>query len=235
MKNIRNRGDITIIFLTVNRLPEKWVSYHQEMLLKAADGAPFITVSRLPVNLGTNLIQSEPESAVNIYFQIYRAAQLAKTPYIGIAEDDTLYPLEHFHDYRPPLDTFAYNKVRWGIFTWSPHRPMYYWEDKFMSNMTMIAPTKAAIEALGERFTKYPLGSKGKNAGGELGKTWVEKKLGVKEWNSQIFYTSDPVLFFQHTNSVDDLNRRAKKRMPRIRAYDIPLWGRAEEMLKKFK
>ena len=233
-KVFRNKGDITIIFLTVNRVPEKWVPYHREMLEKAADGAPIITVSRLPVDLGTNILQTEPEDAAGIYWQIYKAAQLATTPYIAIAEDDTLYPLEHFHSFRPPLDTFAYNKVRWGIFTWSSNRPMYYWEDKFMSNMTMIAPRELAVEALGERFAKYPLGSEGKNAGGELGKDWQEKMMKVTPRKSMTFYTSDPVLFYQHTNSVDALNRIAKKAMPRIRSYDIPMWGKADEMITKF-
>jgi len=227
-------NDITLIFLTQNQLQEKWVKYHREMLEKAADGAPIISVSRKPIDFGTNIIQTEPSNAVNIYWQTLKAAKMATTPYIAIAEDDTLYPREHFHSFRPPLDTFAYNNARWGMLAWSRVQ-MYYLAYKFMSHMTLIAPRELAIEALEERFKKYPaIDSNVKNAGGELGKEWVEKKLGVTPRKCAIFYTGNPVLFFQHTNSIDSLNRTCKKRMSEIRAFDIPCWGRSEEMIKKF-
>lgn len=230
MKTFYN--DITIIFLTLNKVPKKWVPYHREMLEKAADGAPIISVSREPMDFGTNIIQTEPASAVNIYWQTLRAAKIATTPYIGIAEDDTLYPKEHFHGFRPPLDTFAYNKVRWGMFSWGT--PMYYWIPR-VSHMTMIAPRELAIEALEERFKKYPIdGSNRKNGGGELGKFLVEEKLGVTLRKSVEFYTSDPIMYFQHVESIDPLNVNRKKRMSRIRALEIPYWGRSEDMLKKF-
>jgi len=228
-------NDITIIFLTQNQVPEKWVPYHREMLEKAADGAPIISVSRKPMDFGTNIIQTEPYNAVNIYWQTLKAAKIATTPYIAIAEDDTLYPREHYHSFRPPLDTFAYNMTRWGMLAWS-RAHIYYLAYKFMSHMTLIAPRELAIEALEERFKKYPaIDESVQNAGGELGKSWMEKRMGVTLRKSALFYTGEPVLFFQHTNSVDPLNRNCKKRMSEIRAFDIPCWGRAEEVIKKFQ
>src|SRR3990167_6204651 len=98
--------DITIIFLTQNKVPEKWVNYHRTVLEDAADGAPIISVSRKPIDFGTNIIQTEPESAVNIFWQTLKAAKIATTPYIGMAEDDALYPKEHFHSFRPEPDFF---------------------------------------------------------------------------------------------------------------------------------
>jgi len=185
MKTFYN--DITIIFLTLNKVPKKWVPYHREMLEKAADGAPIISVSREPMDFGTNIIQTEPASAVNIYWQTLKAAKIATTPYIAIAEDD------------------------------------------------LIAPRKLAVEALEERFNKYPIDNAGgKNAGGELGKQWMEERLGVTLRKSVEFYTSDPVMYFQHIESIDPLNVNRKKRMSRIRALEIPYWGRSEDMIKKF-
>ncbi|KKS13837.1 hypothetical protein A2617_00290 [Candidatus Daviesbacteria bacterium RIFOXYD1_FULL_41_10] len=230
MKTFYN--DITIIFLTLNKVPKKWVPYHREMLEKAADGAPIISVSREPMDFGTNIIQTEPASAVNIYWQTLKAAKIATTPYIAIAEDDTLYPREHYHGFRPSLDTFAYNKTRWGLNTWG--LPIYYHAQR-ASHMTLIAPRKLAVEALEERFNKYPIDNAGgKNAGGELGKQWMEERLGVTLRKSVEFYTSDPVMYFQHIESIDPLNVNRKKRMSRIRALEIPYWGRSEDMIKKF-
>ena len=230
MKTFYN--DITIIFLTLNKVPKKWVPYHREMLEEAADGAPIISVSRKPIDFGTNIIQTEPESAVNIFWQTLRAAKIATTPYIAIAEDDTLYPKEHFHGFRPPLDTFAYNKTRWGLHTWG--LPIFYHAQR-VSHMTLIAPRELAIEALEERFNKYPIDSVGKmNAGGELGKVWMEERMGVTPRKSIEFYSSDPVMYIQHIGSIDPLNVAHKKRMSRIRALEIPIWGRSEEMVKKF-
>lgn len=228
------KKDITIIFLTLNLLPEKWQQYHKEKLLEAADGAPIISVSRLPMDLGTNIIQSEPSSAVNIYWQTFRAAKLVKTPYFAIAEDDTLYPKQHFHSYRPSLDTFAYNRIRWGLFTWRTEDPIYYWTPRF-SHMTLLAPTKEALDAFEERFTKFPYkGDTPANAGGELGKEKVEKRLGVKPRKYIEFQTEDPILYMMHTQSIDPLNNTMKKRMTPLRAYDIPVWGKAKDMLNKY-
>lgn len=234
-KDMINRGDITIIFLTQNKVPENWAKYHKEMLLIAADGAPIITVSREPVDIGTNIIQTEPESAANIFWQTLRASKMATTPYIGICEDDTLYNREHYHSFRPPLDTFAYNNTRWGMLSWVGI-PQYYLEHKFTSHMTLIAPRELLIEALEERFAKYPIDSEKRDmAGGELGKEWMEKKMGVVPRKSVAFYTQHPVLFFQHPGCTDPLNKAQKKRMSPIRAFDIPDWGRAEDMFKRFR
>lgn len=218
--------------MTLNKVPEKWVPYHRKALEEAADGAPIISVSREPMDFGTNIIQTEPASAANIYWQTLRAAKIATTPYIGIAEDDTLYPKEHYHGFRPSLDTFAYNKTRWGVLTWG--KPMFYWIPR-VSHMTLIAPRELAVEALEERFKKYPIdGDNKKDGGGELGKSWMEERLGVTLRKSIEFYTSDPIMYFQHIESVDPLNRTRKKRMSRVRALEIPIWGRSEEMIKKF-
>jgi hypothetical protein len=81
-----------------------------------------------------------------------RATRLVKTPYIAIAEDDTLYNEEHF-SYRPKDNEFAYNMTHWSLFTWGD--PTYHWRNR-RGNYSMIAPTKLLLEALEERFEKWP-------------------------------------------------------------------------------
>lgn len=72
-------NDLTIIFLTANRVPEKWAEYHKQVLLEAIGDTPIITISFKPLDWGTNLIQTE-YSVDNIYRQMLRGAKVAKTP-----------------------------------------------------------------------------------------------------------------------------------------------------------
>lgn len=223
--------DLTIIFLTVNKVPKGWAEYQKEVLLKAAGKFPIITISREPLDWGQNLIQDGPISSANIYRQILRGAKIAATPYIAIAEDDVLYNSEHFGNFRPPSDSFAYNMTRWGIFTWG--EPTYFWKNR-LSNAAMVAPRELTIEALEERFVKHP-GDSSTGQDGELGKNRIEKNLELTPRKYVEFYTTVPIVYFNHEYSIDPLERTQRKRRGMIRAFDIPLWGRAEELVKKFQ
>jgi hypothetical protein len=222
--------DLTIIFLTVNRVPEKWAEYQLSVLKKAIGNYPVISVSKKPMNFGTNLLQTEPENSSNIYVQMLKAAKIATTPYVAIAEDDVLYCREHFIKFRPPMDTFAYNMTRWSVFTFG--YPMYSYKHR-IGNFSLIAPRELLIEALEERFTKYPNGVPVELVG-ELGKERIEKRLGVTIRKFVEFWTTIPIVQFSHDFGTEEIQRNHRKRMGWIRAYDIPYWGRYDELLKKF-
>lgn len=221
--------DLTAIFLTVNKLPKKWVKYHRKVLSEALGDTPVISISREPLDWGTNIIQEGTIGASNIYEQMLKGAKLAKTPYIAIVEDDTLYTKEHF-TYRPPLDTFAYNINRAGLFTWGD--PTYFWSLRAV-NSTLIAPREQLIEALEERFEKYPNGMSN-GLSGELGRRNVEEKLGVSIQKIIKFKTTAAVVSLGHVFSIDPRQRNHRKRMGLIRAFDIPHWGKASKIVKHF-
>lgn len=224
-------SDLTIIMLTANRVAASWASYHKEKLLEAADGAPIITISRKPLDWGENLLDEAPYKISNIYFQLLRGAKHAKTDYIAVAEDDTLYPPEHFL-YRPPENAFAYNQNRFNMFSWS-RRPTYFWKDR-ISNSTLIAPRQLTVEALEERYAKYPNGTPDRYTG-ELGRVNVEGKLGVTRRKAIWFTTEISVVRVDHEKGIDRLARTHRKGMGILRAYDIPYWGKAEDIVNKFK
>ena len=215
-------NDLTLIFLTVNKVPEKWAEYHKSILLEAVGDSPIITISKKPLDWGLNLIQDEKPSVTNVYKQILRAAKIATTPYIAIAEDDTLYHKSHF-EYRPDMDTFGYNGHRWGMFTWG--KPFFYHKDR-ISNACMIAPRELAIEAIEERFRKYPI-----NNLGELGK----EKGKVTERKIKIFWSDVGVVFFSHVNALDGTEQRRTKRPGVVQAYDIKYWRKAEDLRKQWQ
>lgn len=224
-------NDLTVIFLTVNRVPEQWVRYHRQVLLEAIGDYPLITISKKPMDLGTNILQTEPESSSNIYRQMLRGAKLVTTPYFAIAEDDVLYCREHFVSFRPPLDTFAYNMTRWSLFTFG--EPTYSWRHR-IGNFSLIAPTALAIEALEERFAKYPDGTPDKWTG-ELGKDRIEKALKLTPRKMVEFWTTVPIIQFSHDYGTEEIQKTHKKRMAMVRAYEIPHWGRSAELVKKFR
>jgi hypothetical protein len=222
-------NDLTVIFLTVNRVPEHWAEYHMKILKEAIGHYSVISVSKKPMNFGTNILQTEPESSSNIYFQMLRAAKIATTPYIAVAEDDVLYCREHFTLFRPEPNEFAYNMTRWSLYTWEP---MYSWRHR-IGNFSLIAPAKLAIEALEERFTKYPNGTPD-GATGELGKPRSDKRLKLTPRNIVEFWTTVPIIQFSHDYGTEPYQKNHKKRHAMVRAYDIPYWGRGEELVKNF-
>jgi len=214
--------DLTVLFLTVNKLPKKWADFHKSVLLDASHGAEVITVSREPMDWGLNIIQDGEISASNIYRQMLRAAKLAKTEYVAIAEDDTLYTKEHFK-LRPK--GFGYNMSRWGILSWK-RDPVYFYRHR-ESNSALIAPRKMLIECLEE----YPEG-----AFGEVGKEKTVRQYGLKEYKVERFHTKNPIVNFHHKNAIDKMEQLEKKSERKsLIAYEIPCWGKAKELLKYFK
>jgi len=134
--------DLTIIFLTANKVPKKWAEFQKETLLKAVGDTRIITISYIPLDWGDNILQTE-YSVPNIYRQILRGAKMADTEYVAIAEDDTLYPASHF-TIRP--EGIGYNLNRWIIFTWVEN---LYFHKPNGANGTMIAKRKDLIAKLG--------------------------------------------------------------------------------------
>jgi hypothetical protein len=216
-------NDLTVLFLTVNKVPENWAKYHRKVLEEAIGDTPIITISKKPTDWGINLIQNEEPSVPNIYKQILRGCKFATTPYIAIAEDDTLYPACHF-TFRPPPETYAFEGHRWGLFTWGT--PTFYWSDR-ISNGAMIAPRETVIKALEERFDKYP-----ENNIGELGK---EKGTTINRHTSMTYYSDYAMIYLSHKDGLDPLEGSRRKAMGKCQAYEIPYWGHALEVASKFK
>jgi hypothetical protein len=90
-----------------------------------------------------------------------------------------------------------------------------------------------AIEALEERFAKYPQGTPG-GLTGELGRSNIEDKLGVKRQKAIWFQTEISVVRIDHELGIDKLSQSHRKGMGILRAYDIPYWGKASDIVEKF-
>lgn len=221
--------DLTVIYLTTSLIPQSFANYQRKILLEAIGDTSLISVSRKPLNFGMNILDDGEKNISNIYYQMLRAAKVATTEFIAIAEDDTLYPKEHFSFFRPDKDTFAYNMNRLALFTWDT--PTYSWRDG-KSNCALIAPRKLVISALKERFKKYPNGTPFDKTG-ELGR--VEQNLGLKPRKLIEVYTDISIIQFNHDYASEEYQRNHKKRLGPIRCFDIPYWGKAKDLVKNFK
>jgi len=218
-------NDLTVIMTTANRVPFKWAEYHKEMLFAAIGDMPLITISFKPLDFGRNLIQKSYGLA-NVYWQILRGAKAAKTKYVAIVEDDTLYPKEHF-EYRP--ETVGYDLNRWTVFTWGD--PVYM-HKPHVANCGMVANKEVLVNALQSRFDKY---------GNDLPK-YLLKEVGRYEKQARVptveiekFYSKLPYVCFVHEHGVDPASRQKKKKVWPVQAYDIPKWGKVDKLRENFK
>lgn len=224
------KNDITILYVTASEVPEKWLEFQLDHLYKSIGDAPIISISRKPMDLGTNLLDTEPKSYWNIYMQMLRGALLAETPYVAMAEDDTLYTHSHFCEFRPPMDKVSYDRSRWSLFTWDN---MYCVRQR-ISNCSLIAPRELLIKALTERKEKHPEGAPNRICG-EVGRSKVDRWLEVSPVGCVEWYCFDPIVQLNHPTGSDDRQQRRWKRHGQIKAYDIPHWGKATDIIKIYE
>jgi hypothetical protein len=234
-------NDLTCVFLTMNKVP--WMKYHNKKMLEAIGSYPLITISRELMDLpGTHLYQDEEQSHDKIFKLVMEGAKAAKTPYIAVVEDDMLYSKDHF-ELRPPLDTFGYNWNRWSLFTFT--EPMFSFKRRYCNGCSIL-PRDLVIEAMEERVAKW--GKIPHYLNGELGYEKVERNLGVTVRKSMVLYSKTPVVQIHHTYGTPGIGRRkpeakdtidlevrkTRKRHGMMRAYNIPYWGEAKELIKHF-
>lgn len=229
--------DLTIIFITASQIKKKFADFQWKTLKEATKGYPIIRITRdqneSAEDWGVSAIvyDNEPKSLSNIYRQILRAAKIAKTPYVAIAEDDSLYHENHFNFYRPDMDTFAYNQNRFALFTWG--EPLYSWRNR-KSNCSLIAPRELLIEALEERFAKYPNGTPD-HITGEVGRGMVERNMGITVRKSVEVFGEVSIIQLNHESASEERQVNKRKRLGQIKVWDIYYWGRPWNILKHYE
>lgn len=228
-------SDLTIIYMTANRMPKKWVDYHLGHLLTAIGDYPVITVSSKPMDLGlgeTNLIQTRPYGVWSVYCEWNRAAKVADTDYVAIAEDDILYHPRHFRDFRPKLDEVAYDMSRWTLMTW--HEQPTFSMIRALGGFSQIAPRKLMIEALDEREAKWP---EGHHRAGEIGRRDAERRMGVTYRKHVQWWCHYPTITLAHTRALSSTFQGRpgiRRREGEVKAIEIPYWGRASDIADIF-
>lgn len=95
----------TVIYYTSNREPEGFEQKIKDKLLENIGALPLISVSQKPINFGKNICVGDVgASNQNSHRQLQIGAMAATTPFVHIAEADTLYPKEYFQYLPPTMD-----------------------------------------------------------------------------------------------------------------------------------
>ena len=225
-------NDITIVFYTANCIPERFANSIRTNLAEAAGGIPIISVSHKPIEFGENIVVDLPVHHLSIYRQALIGAKSATTKHLIFCEDDVLYSPEHFK-HRPSPGKFAYNLGYWMLFTWGI--PVFTQKQGSRINMNgLICERELFIEAMEERFKKWPDDSKI-----DLG-IWAEpskyeKFLGVTIREKETFYINPSNIVFSHQTALSFQNLGKRKKQGDIRALEIPIWGRASDVVKLYR
>jgi len=116
--------DKTIIYYTANTEDPLFEGRIREDLVKKAGDIPIISVSRKPIDLGTNICVGEkPIAYSSEWKQLLIGLKAAKTKFCMTAEADCLYPPEYFEFTPQAIDTVYYYDNIWMV--WK-HHPGFY-------------------------------------------------------------------------------------------------------------
>ena len=228
--------DLTVVYYTANHINDYFADNTRTQLLKAIGDIPIISVSKKPLDFGynsKNFVVKLPRSQYSIYKQALIGVRAAQTKYVALAEDDVLYSPAHFRQRSSP-GTFAYNIGTWSIFTWSKD-PIFTCKLNGRINLNgLICERDLFIEALEERFRLWPNPEEiDKSIFGEPGK--YDRHLGTTPRPTETFYTNPPNIVFSHETNLQFEGLGTRKAAGQIRAYEVPYWGRAEDILKLYK
>lgn len=233
---MQDMNDLTIVYYTAKSFESSTPKYDfftetWNKLHDARGDIPIIAVSQEDLGLVSSIenivVGKIGKSHLNIYRQALIGAKAAKTKFIALCEDDVLYHKDHFK-YRPPEGVFGYNMHTWSLYTWD-NPPIFSCKDRI--NLSgLICERGLFIEAMEERFKKYPDDSKvDLSIWAEPGK--YEGHLGVTKRQFEKFYSDNPNVVFSHETALSFLGLGKRKAHGKIKAIEIPFWGRAEDVI----
>lgn len=220
-------SDLTLIYYTANVIPDNFAKKVRQTLRDATDDY-IISVSKRPIDFGENIVVSTPRSHISIYRDALVGVRAAKTKYVALCEDDVLYSPAHFK-HRPTDGVFAYNMSAWNVHPWE--NVFHHKAGGRINLNSLICERDLFIEAMEERFAKYPDGTD-PAVWAEPGK--YEKNIGVTIRPTEAFYSNPPNIIFYHDTALSYEHLAKRKKLGEFRANEIPYWGRAEEIIKEY-
>lgn len=230
-------NDLTILYYTANMIPEKFMKNIQNEIVKVAPDTSIISVSQKPIDFGKNICIGEVgRSLYNLYYQVLVGVREVKTKYVAIAEDDTLYPPEHFA-YRPPDNTLNYDTNKWSIFAFEKN-PIFC---KRLGRKTMdslVSTTDTLLNSLEERYKKYPTvesipAELYQYYWGEPGR--FENHLMLPKLNVEKVETVIPHITFYTPECLGFSHLGKRKAHGELQADELPFWGKASEVIKLYE
>lgn len=209
--------DRTIIYYTANTEDEGFESRVREHLKRIAGDIPIISVSRKPIDLGTNICVGEQNvSYTSEWKQLLIGLKAATTRFCFTAEADCLYP-EGYFDFTPEEDDIVHNyKNIWMV--WKRHYGFY--RKTGYCEGAQVCGREYWIQQL------EPL----------LPSDWVpytrdeENELVKKIFPVRKEWTGDPVISFKTGDGVSCRTTYSGS----SKTSEIPYWGNIDKLKEAF-
>jgi len=212
-----NRKDLTVCYYTANTENPKFENKIIEDLKVKAGNIPIISVSRKPIDLGTNICVGEkPVSYTSEWKQLLVGLKAAKTKFCIAAEADCFYPPEYF-EFMPEDERTMYNYNNiWMV--WKRHNGFY--KKYVYCEGAQICGREYWIERL------EPV----------LPKEWIpytrreENRLVNDLFRERKEFTGRPVVSFKTGDGVSSRTTFDSK----SKTHDLEYWGNIRNIKKIF-
>ena len=233
-------SDLAILYYSACKIHESFAQAVRAELVRSIAGRyPIVSITHRPTDFGDVriVVGDVTPSIAQVYKNILTGCYAATTTYCAAAEDDSLYVPEHW-EFRPPLDTFAYNERR-AVITRRlssdgiRREAIFYERPRTQMAMGIFSRT-LMIEALEEKFAKYPEPpldtTVAKKAGwGEPGRYEKNLKLTPRKIRRQP-WTSRFNVTVNHAQSL--MGRRALQPDDHVFEWANP-WGNADDLWRR--
>jgi hypothetical protein len=241
----------TILYLTDNALDPFLAERCRDLLLKASDGLPIVSVSQKPLDLGENIcMEGIGRSAASMERQTYTGLSRIQTKWVAFAEHDCVYSTEHFQWIPPDDESFWYNDNVWLCQYRNPKYPewdgMFSYLKRRRVQSQLICATdllreasKARLEILSDPawVARHPLRSIGEPGAADPRRTLrlanyrylrdirAKLKSYITQYQARDFATRIPNIDIRHGDNLTG-QRRGKRR-----CFALHPWGTIEDVL----
>jgi len=214
-------GDATIIYYTSNKENPAFEQKVRDNILKVSGGLPIISVSHKPIDFGENIVVGDVgASGFNMFRQVQIALEKCKTEFVISCEADCLYPPDYF-TFRPERNDRCYRNS--NLYVMAHKRPLL-WKKEGGATHAQIIGREYYLNRLNKLFEGAPKWS-------------VEEKNFPRERHHKVdifdeiehYQTKAPVLQLKTSDSM-----RHYTTSDRIDRLEIPYWGKAIDIRKKY-
>lgn len=206
---------LTLLMYTNNVEGEPLESTVTNNILANCGSMPIISVSQTPMKFGENIcVGKVGNSHHNIFRQVLIGLECIKTPFVLVAESDTLYPPEYFtFTDLTRHHCYAYDNL-WVIFFRSPYR--YYY--KGIGECARIIDRDDWLDYLSRVMKDKPMWA-GPEAKHSLPAYCHLRVTGDDHW------TGRPAINFRTGKGIS-----SGRSTTEIKEENLPYWGSAREL-----
>ncbi len=113
--SVPQKPTVGILTFSDCSIDEHILTQCRKQLIKASEGLPIVSVTRLPVDLGKNIVLPLERTMLSLFEKIVRGLEELKTDIVYLCDDDCLYHPSHFKFIPPKKGVFYYDWNVWRV------------------------------------------------------------------------------------------------------------------------